>query len=123
MSLHDKVPAVELDCRRIVVLLCSLKLAAMTILRASSVLSLSVFNSCLITQRSFSTTSEMVKKVKFAQLMAGASLFFKHPARIIQSNDDGWAESYIRVLNNALIEAGHDVVLSAPAENMSGTSK
>lgn len=65
----------------------------------------------------------MVKKVKFAQLMAGASLFFKHPARIIQSNDDGWAESYIRVLNNALTEAGHDVVLSAPAENMSGTSK
>ena len=43
--------------------------------------------------------------------------------RIIQSNDDGWAESYIRTLNDALIEAGHEVVLSAPADNKSGTSE
>ncbi|KAH6654542.1 survival protein sure-likephosphatase/nucleotidase-like protein [Truncatella angustata] len=41
-------------------------------------------------------------------------------ARILQSNDDGWAELYIRTLNEALNEAGHDVVLSAPAENNSG---
>ncbi|KAL7791465.1 survival protein sure-like phosphatase/nucleotidase [Trichoderma ceciliae] len=42
-------------------------------------------------------------------------------ARIIQSNDDGWAELYIRSLNDALNAAGHDVVLSAPADNQSGT--
>jgi hypothetical protein len=42
--------------------------------------------------------------------------------RIIQSNDDGWAELYVRSLNDALNAAGHQVVLSAPAENKSGTS-
>lgn len=41
--------------------------------------------------------------------------------RIIQSNDDGWAESYVRTLNDALIKSGHEVVLSAPAENKSGS--
>ncbi|XDG02933.1 hypothetical protein ABKA04_002548 [Annulohypoxylon sp. FPYF3050] len=41
--------------------------------------------------------------------------------RILQSNDDGWAELYIRSLNDALNAAGHDVVLSAPAENKSGS--
>ncbi|KFH41667.1 Acid phosphatase-like protein [Hapsidospora chrysogenum ATCC 11550] len=41
--------------------------------------------------------------------------------RIVQSNDDGWAESYARSLHAALTEADHDVVLSAPAENKSGT--
>ncbi len=44
-------------------------------------------------------------------------------ARILQSNDDGWAELYIRSLNGALNAAGHDVVLSAPADNGSGTGK
>lgn len=43
--------------------------------------------------------------------------------RIIQSNDDGWAESYARSLHAALTGAGNDVVLSAPAENKSGTGK
>ncbi|KAH9883496.1 sure-like protein [Xylariomycetidae sp. FL2044] len=43
-------------------------------------------------------------------------------ARILQSNDDGWAELYIRSANEALNAAGHDVVLSAPAENKSGSS-
>jgi 5'/3'-nucleotidase SurE len=46
-----------------------------------------------------------------------------HGIRIIQSNDDGWAEQYVRSFHNALIASGHDVVLSAPAENKSGTSK
>lgn len=43
--------------------------------------------------------------------------------RIIQSNDDGWAELYVRTLNDALIAAGHDVVLSAPADNKSGSGQ
>lgn len=40
--------------------------------------------------------------------------------RIIQSNDDGWAEMNIRVFHDALLDAGHDAVISSPAENMSG---
>lgn len=42
-------------------------------------------------------------------------------ARILQGNDDGWAELYLRSFNDALNAAGHDVVLSAPADNKSGT--
>lgn len=52
----------------------------------------------------------------FAALVAQA-------ARIVQSNDDGWAELYLRSFNDALNEAGHDVVLSAPADNQSGTGR
>ncbi|KAL5049189.1 hypothetical protein BDW71DRAFT_217798 [Aspergillus fruticulosus] len=40
---------------------------------------------------------------------------------IVSSNDDGWAEINIRQLFNALTSAGHSVVLSAPAENKSGS--
>jgi hypothetical protein len=46
-----------------------------------------------------------------------------HGARILQSNDDGWAELYIRSFHEALNDAGHDVVLSAPAEDKSGSGK
>lgn len=42
--------------------------------------------------------------------------------RILQSNDDGWAESYLRELHSALLRAGHDALVSAPAENQSGTA-
>ncbi|KAH7145944.1 survival protein sure-like phosphatase/nucleotidase [Dactylonectria estremocensis] len=42
--------------------------------------------------------------------------------RIVQGNDDGWAELYVRSFNDALIASGHDVVLSGPAENKSGSS-
>lgn len=44
-------------------------------------------------------------------------------ARILQSNDDGWAELYLRSFHDALTEAGHDAVISAPAENQSGRGK
>lgn len=40
---------------------------------------------------------------------------------IISSNDDGWAEVNIRSLYSALASAGHSVIVSAPAENQSGT--
>ncbi|KAK6223073.1 5'/3'-nucleotidase SurE [Colletotrichum tabaci] len=42
--------------------------------------------------------------------------------RIIQSNDDGWADLYLRSFNDALRTSGHDVLLSAPAERKSATS-
>lgn len=41
---------------------------------------------------------------------------------IVLSNDDGWAEKNIRVLYDALTSAGEDVVISAPADNKSGSS-
>lgn len=44
-----------------------------------------------------------------------------HAVNIISSNDDGWAEINIRQLYDSLTEAGHSVVISAPAENESGT--
>ena len=41
--------------------------------------------------------------------------------RIVQSNDDGWAEINVRTLFDSLTAAGHNVVLSGPAEGKSGT--
>ncbi len=40
---------------------------------------------------------------------------------VVLSNDDGWAEINIRTFYNTLTAAGDSVVLSAPAENESGT--
>ena len=42
---------------------------------------------------------------------------------VVLSNDDGWAEKNIRVFYTALTQAGDSVVLSAPAENESGTGE
>ncbi|KAJ4421728.1 hypothetical protein N0V82_003572 [Gnomoniopsis sp. IMI 355080] len=42
-------------------------------------------------------------------------------ANIVLSNDDGWAEKNIRVFYDALTAAGENVLISAPAENESGT--
>ncbi|KAF9546448.1 sure-like protein [Agrocybe pediades] len=41
--------------------------------------------------------------------------------KIVITNDDGWATAQIRAEYNALKAAGYDVILSAPAENASGT--
>ncbi|THH29302.1 hypothetical protein EUX98_g4893 [Antrodiella citrinella] len=40
---------------------------------------------------------------------------------LVLTNDDGWAVAQIRAQNDALKAAGFNVVLSAPAENESGT--
>ena len=40
---------------------------------------------------------------------------------VVLSNDDGWAEINIRSFYNALTAVGNSVVLSAPADNKSGT--
>lgn len=42
-------------------------------------------------------------------------------ANIVLSNDDGWAEKNIRVFYDTLVAAGENVLISAPAENESGT--
>ncbi|KAL4907867.1 hypothetical protein BDW74DRAFT_113130 [Aspergillus multicolor] len=54
-------------------------------------------------------------------LLALAALPLASAINIISSNDDGWAEINIRQLFSALTSAGHSVVLSAPAENKSGS--
>lgn len=40
---------------------------------------------------------------------------------VVLSNDDGWAEKNIRVFYDALTSAGESVIISAPADNRSGT--
>ncbi|KAH8788131.1 acid phosphatase precursor [Diaporthe sp. PMI_573] len=40
---------------------------------------------------------------------------------IVLSNDDGWAEKNIRVFYDALSSTGESVIISAPADNRSGT--
>lgn len=52
-----------------------------------------------------------------------ASALFGYVAsqKIILTNDDGWAVAQIRAQNDALVKAGFNVVLSAPAEGESGT--
>lgn len=42
-------------------------------------------------------------------------------ANIVLSNDDGWAEINIREFYHALTQAGNSVIISAPADNESGT--
>lgn len=54
-------------------------------------------------------------------LLIAAALPLAQGIRIVQSNDDGWAEINIRTFFNTLNAAGHQVVLSGPAENQSGT--
>jgi hypothetical protein len=40
---------------------------------------------------------------------------------VLLSNDDGWAEINIREFYNSLTSAGFSTIISAPAENESGT--
>lgn len=42
---------------------------------------------------------------------------------IVSSNDDGWAEVNIRSLYDSLTSAGHSVIISAPAQDKSGTGR
>ncbi|KZT05305.1 sure-like protein [Laetiporus sulphureus 93-53] len=59
----------------------------------------------------------LVLKALFALLCAVAIV----AQDIVLTNDDGWAVAQIRAQYAALTGAGFDVVLSAPAENKSGT--
>ena len=42
---------------------------------------------------------------------------------IVSGNDDGWATANIRDLYSSLTNAGHSVVISAPALDQSGAGK
>jgi 5'/3'-nucleotidase SurE len=61
-------------------------------------------------------------KAALALLGLAASAPAASAIRIVQSNDDGWAELYLRSFNDALRAAGHSAVVSAPADNKSGSS-
>jgi len=54
-------------------------------------------------------------------LLAAAAAPLAQAVRIVQSNDDGWSEANLRTFFDVLDAAGHEVVLSGPAENQSGT--
>ena len=73
-----------------------------------------------------SITSSITMKAFSANRAAAATLIpLLMPAlgaNILVSNDDGWATSNIRSLYAELNSTGHNVILSAPAENKSGSS-
>ena len=52
---------------------------------------------------------------------AAALPLIAQATNVVISNDDGWAEINIRQLYNSLVGAGFDAIISAPAENESGT--
>lgn len=55
----------------------------------------------------------------------GAALLLSAQAQaldILLTNDDGFEHPWIRTLHSALIEAGHEVTMVAPAKNQSGQS-
>lgn len=72
-------------------------------------------------------------------LLAALLPFLAHAVNVVLSNDDGWAEinspcfshralqvltvEQVRTFYSALTDAGDSVVLSAPAENKSGTGE
>ncbi|KAF3763342.1 sure-like protein [Cryphonectria parasitica EP155] len=59
-----------------------------------------------------------LKTASVAALAVGGS----EAAKIIQANDDGWAELYLRSFHYALIADGHDAVVSSPASDESAKS-
>lgn len=71
---------------------------------------------------SFHLFSIFITTMKSIPILLLALIPAVQGVRIVHSNDDGWAELTTRVLTESLISAGHVVVLSAPAENKSGTS-
>lgn len=62
-----------------------------------------------------------IRFIMRCSLLIAAALPLAQGVRIVQSNDDGWAEINLRTFFNVLDAAGHQVVLSGPAENQSGS--
>ncbi|KAF8890684.1 survival protein sure-like phosphatase/nucleotidase [Infundibulicybe gibba] len=48
--------------------------------------------------------------------------FGRRNSKIVLTNDDGWATAVLRATNDALKSSDYNVILSAPADNESGTS-
>ncbi|KAJ3479955.1 hypothetical protein NLI96_g8702 [Meripilus lineatus] len=54
-------------------------------------------------------------------LLSALPLLAPKSQKIVISNDDGWAVAQIRAQFDSLKDAGYEVILSAPAQNQSGT--
>ncbi|KAK3168028.1 hypothetical protein OEA41_004474 [Lepraria neglecta] len=59
--------------------------------------------------------------MRYTALAFGLLPLIVKGTNVVLSNDDGWAEINIRAFYNALTSGGDSVVISAPAENESGT--
>ncbi|KAF7320960.1 SurE domain-containing protein [Mycena chlorophos] len=64
-------------------------------------------------------TSILARAVAFAALVSAVCA--QSGQKIVLTNDDGWAVANIRAQETALNNEGYNVILSAPAENQSGT--
>ena len=62
-------------------------------------------------------------RVNTTALVASLAFGPASAINIVSSNDDGWAEVNIRALFQSLTAGGHSVVVSAPAQNESGTGR
>ncbi|KAF8904759.1 survival protein sure-like phosphatase/nucleotidase [Gymnopilus junonius] len=62
----------------------------------------------------------MFKNVIYIYILSALSCLCS-ATKIVLTNDDGWAVAQIRAEYTALKAAGYEVILSAPAENKSGT--
>ena len=60
--------------------------------------------------------------MRYHSLLAATLPMATNAINVVISNDDGWAEKNIRVFYDSLTDAGYDTIISAPAENQSGTS-
>ncbi|KAF8891712.1 survival protein sure-like phosphatase/nucleotidase [Infundibulicybe gibba] len=47
--------------------------------------------------------------------------YVRRNSKIVLTNDDGWATAVLRATNDALKSSAYNVILSAPADNQSGT--
>ena len=63
----------------------------------------------------------LLNKMHFFTLSFALLPLTARATNVVLSNDDGWAEINIRTFYDTLTAAGDSVVLSAPAENESGT--
>lgn len=60
--------------------------------------------------------------MRVGTLLLAVSPLLANAFNIVVSNDDGWAEQNVRTFIKALTSAGFSAILSAPADNQSGTS-
>ncbi|KAI0789179.1 sure-like protein [Abortiporus biennis] len=68
-----------------------------------------------------SSTKKSVLTLLFLGVISAISAPTSAP-KVVLTNDDGWATAQIRAQYNALTAAGFNVILSAPADNRSGSS-
>ncbi|CAH7668475.1 survival protein sure-like phosphatase/nucleotidase [Phakopsora pachyrhizi] len=71
-------------------------------------------------QINFLSPSEQFKRTYY---LDNVKCKAKQKLKILQGNDDGWAEANIRALYKTITKLGHQSIISSPTENKSGTGK